>query len=88
MSGLLEAFHQLDVALVKSVDSKIEPMVLLEDIETGSLKAWLSYVLKAVDDQALKELDWKPLIGQYLVKAKYVVVNFLDGKTAISDHKG
>ncbi len=87
MFELIEAFQRLDVDLVKSIDSKIEPIALLEDIETGSIKAWLGHILRNIDDQALKELDWKPLIGQYLVKSKYAIINFLENKTEITDRQ-
>ena len=46
--------------------------MVLEEIETGSIKIWLGNQLNRVDDDALKKLDWKPLVGKYLVRAKYV----------------
>jgi hypothetical protein len=87
LSDLIDAFHDFDLDLVQSIDSKIEPIILLEDIEAGSLKTWLQYVLNMIDDDALKHLDWKPAVGRYLVKAKYYVINFMDGKTEITDRK-
>ncbi len=32
MSDLIDAFHAFDIDLVKSIDSKIEPVMMLEDI--------------------------------------------------------
>ena len=84
MTGLIETFQELDKALVNSIDTKIEPVMIIEDIETGSIKGWFSTILKNVDDDALKKLDWKPLVGQYLVKAKYYILDFMDGKTQIT----
>ena len=46
--------------------------MVLEDIESGSLKTWFRTELEAIDDQALKELNWKRIVGSYLVKAKYI----------------
>lgn len=85
LSDLIDAFQTFDFDLIHSIDSKIEPITLLEDIETGSIKTWLRYVLQSVDDEALKKLDWKPAVGKYLVKAKYFVVDFLRDKTEITD---
>ena len=85
LSDLIDAFHTFDLDLISSIDSKIEPVILLEDIETGSIKTWLRYVLTAVDDEAIKKLDWKPAIGKYLVKAKYLLIDFTKEKTEISD---
>lgn len=87
LSDLIDAFHSLDIDLAQSVDSQIEPILLLEDIQIGSIKTWLRYILNAVEDDALKNLDWKPAVGKYLVKAKYLMINFLSGKTEITDRK-
>jgi hypothetical protein len=87
MTDLINAFQEFDSNLIRGLDAKLEPTILLEDVETGSLKTWLSSVLKGVPDEALKEADWKKLIGQYLVKAKYIVINKLDGQTNITDAK-
>ncbi len=85
MTELIEAFSEIDRALVESIDSNIEPVLVLEDIQSGSVRTWLRAVLSAVDDGALKELDWKQQVGKYLVQAKYFIINYLDKKTTISN---
>lgn len=85
MSNLIDAFQNIDRTLVKSIDIQIEPALILEDIETGSLKTWLITMLDAAHDDALKNISWKPLVGQYLVKAKYIIINKLKGKTSITN---
>jgi hypothetical protein len=85
ISELIEAFYAFDRELIQSIDVKIEPLMLLEDIESGSIKTWLSYLVKGIDDDALKNLDWKKAVGAYLVKAKYCIIKFLENKTQISD---
>lgn len=84
MQALIETFQEFDHSLVKSIDSNIKPLLILEDIEAGSIKSWLSSALEAIEDDALKNLDWKPAVGKYLVKAKYYAVDFLNGMTKIS----
>ena len=86
-SSLVESFEKLDKDLIASIDSKIKPVILLEDLEAGSIKGWLKNRLESVPDDALKDLDWKPIVGAYLVKAKYLVIDFLEDKTEISDKK-
>lgn len=71
---MIQAFQALDRSLCQSIDSKIEPTMVLEDIEASSVKIWLKNILERVDDEALKKLDWKPLIGKYLVRAKYAYI--------------
>ncbi len=54
----------------------IKPVLVLEDIEAGSIRIWLKNVLEATDDQAIKGLDWKPAVGRYLVRAKYAYIRW------------
>jgi len=85
ISELIEAFDTFDRDLIHSIDVKIEPVMLLEDIESGSVRTWLTYLLRGTDDEALKNLDWKKAVGAYLVKAKYRAIKFLEDKTQISN---
>ena len=74
----IKACEHLDRKLITSIDANIETVMVLEDIEAGSLKTWLRNVISAIDDQALKDLDWKFLVGKYLVSAKYCVLNWIN----------
>ena len=85
-SALIDAFEVLDAALIEFIDSEIEPLMVLEDVEASSLRVFLKNVLSRVDDEALKTLDWKPVVGQYLVKAKYLALEFLDDRTVVGRH--
>jgi len=87
MTDLIETLQQVDKTLVSTVDNKIEPIMLLEDIETSSLIAWIRNKLELVDDDALKSLDWKKQVGKYLVKGKYVLIDFLNKRSQITDKK-
>lgn len=81
-SDFIHAFEALDRTLVSSIDTSIETVMVLEDVEAGSLKVWLRNALNSTDDQALKELDWKPAVGKYLVRAKYMVLSWIDDDVA------
>jgi hypothetical protein len=87
MTALIESFQSFDKELVQSIDSSIEPILLLEDIETGSIKTWLRNALTSIDDSALKDGDWKKIVGAYLLKAKFIVIKKLEGKTEISNRE-
>jgi hypothetical protein len=85
MSELIDSFQEIDKSLVTSIDVNIEPILLLEDIEAGSIKVWLRNLLKLIPDDAAYGLDWKPIVGQYLVRAKKAMIDFLGKKTTISN---
>ena len=70
-SALIDALDSFDKAVVVSIGGKIEPTMVLEDVQSGSLKVVLKNVLLGIDDEALKSGDWKRLVGTFLLKAKY-----------------
>jgi hypothetical protein len=74
--AMIRALQGLDKTLCAAVDSQIDPVMVLEDIEAGSIKAWLGNQLSRVEDEGLKTLDWKPVVGKYLVRAKYAVIRW------------
>jgi len=84
---MITAFGDFDRMLAKSIDSKIEPVLLLEDIDAGSLLVWLRNILKGIDDGALKEFDVKQQIGKYFVKGKYLAIDFLNRQIYADDKK-
>ena len=81
----IKACERLDKELLQAIDSSIETVMVLEDIEAGSIKTWFRNVLVAADDQALKDMDWKPAIGKYLVRAKYAVLRWVDNEDGAKD---
>ena len=83
MSGLIDACQHLDECLLSSIDSKIEPVILLEDIESGSIRSWLRHLVQAKNDEHLKA-RWKEIITAYLPKATYFVIDFLHSRTTIT----
>lgn len=87
MTALIDSFQRFDKELVQTIDLSIEPVLILEDIETGSLRTWLRNVVNSVDDSALQAGDWKKVLGTYLYKAKHVVVRKLEGKTQITNRE-
>ena len=58
-SELIAGFELLDSTVAASIDSKTKTLIVLEDVQSGSLRVLLKNVLKRVDDEALKSLEWK-----------------------------
>lgn len=84
MTQLIETFQRLDRELVQTIDVHIEPVMVLEDVEAGSIRSWLRAVLEVTDDTGLQELNWKKIVGGYLVRAKYLTIRWLNNKNEIS----
>lgn len=90
-ADLIRSFEEFDKTVIQSIDSRIETAFLLEDVEKSSLKVFLRNLLRQADDDAVKTLDWKPAVGQYLLKAKYAALEWLDkeierdGKPSLPD---
>lgn len=74
--AFIEACETLDKALVDSIGSRIQTVMVLEDIEAASLKTFFKTVLESIDDEAFRHIDWKPMVGKYLVKAKYAIIRW------------
>lgn len=83
MTGLIESCEMIDKDLAASISIAVTPVLVLQDIEAGSLTAWLKYVLNSIDDDAIKNLEWKKAVGAYLVKGKKKMVEFLDSRSTI-----
>jgi hypothetical protein len=47
----------------------------LDDIQTGSLTTFLRCAQESIDDDILKGLERKKVVGSYLVRGKRVMVN-------------
>ena len=80
MAKLIDAFYEIDRDLSHAITASIEPVLILDRIEAGSIRAWLKTILREIDDEALRTLDWKPLVGQYLVRGKHTLIRWLDAK--------
>lgn len=74
--------EKLDRELVKSVHTGIETEVVLDDIQSGSLKLLMRSVVRGVPDEAIRDLDWKKLVGSYLVVAKWKFLEWADDPSA------
>ncbi|KAF0214310.1 MAG: hypothetical protein FD167_5269, partial [bacterium] len=91
MCELIEAFQRFDNNLLQSLETTVKPVILLENVEAGSIKTWMKQaitgVLQGADDDSLKKGEWKAVLGNYLMQAKYLALHFLENKTEITSTK-
>jgi hypothetical protein len=85
MTGLIESVQSLDRNLSESISSNVKTTIVLQEIETSSLKAKLRNIVVDIPDEALKQAEFRPLIGHFLVKAKHKVIDWCSERDKITD---
>ena len=80
LSEIVTSFQQIDSHLLESINLEIEPMILLEDIEQGSIIAWFKTTLESLKDEDVEELKFKKIGGVFLNRARYAIVEFAQKK--------
>lgn len=76
--ALVIAIDELDAALLSSIDSELEPVSVLNDVQHSSLRMLLARVLRSVPDEHLHGLEWKKWLGGLLVKGKHLLLQHTD----------
>jgi hypothetical protein len=85
MSDFIRTLEQVDRDLIDALDTKIETILLLDGVEASSLKSILRSAIRSVDDEALKDGDWKKAVGRLLLVGKYQLLEFLSERNEITD---
>lgn len=76
--ALIESLDRLDHVLLSSVNTTLEPVSVLNDVEKSSLKLLLARALRSVPDEHLHNPDWKKWVGALLVKGKHILLQRID----------
>ncbi|MGN6729090.1 MAG: hypothetical protein ACTHJG_04570 [Rhodanobacteraceae bacterium] len=84
MSGLIEAMTSLDSHLASSFDVSIDASLVLDRVEAGSVKGIFRDIIAGIPDEAIKDVEWKKIFGHYLLRAKYVMLKWLEETPKIS----
>lgn len=79
---IVQSLDKLDSVLLSSVDTSLEPVSILNDVQHSSLKMLLARALRHVPDELVANLDWKSWIGNLLVKGKYKLLQVLGSDAA------
>lgn len=87
IANMILELQSIDKSLTKCIDSNIEPMFVLEEVEKGSIKIWLQQLLKNIPDEAIAEMDAKKIIGAFLVKGKYKVLDKMEEPKYLEEPK-
>lgn len=83
LSDFVMAFNELDATLVQAVSPGLQTALHLEDVQKGSIRTFFRTALESLDDEGLKELDWKKIVGGYAIKAKYKALKMLQDNNGL-----
>jgi hypothetical protein len=75
---LIESLDALDHCLMSSIDSALEPVSILNDVQHSSLKVLLARALRKIPDEHIGSMDWKKWLGALLVKGKHRLLQSID----------
>lgn len=87
MSEMLDGFQVIDSHLLAPFNLKVEPILLLEDIQTGSLRTVVKNVLRGVDDEAINNLNWKKILGGFLLQGKHSLLKWIETRERIENRQ-
>jgi hypothetical protein len=77
IADMILELQALDKSLIDCIDSELEPVFILDEVENGSIKMWLSQMIKSIPDDAIRNLDAKKILGEFLVKGKHKILKKL-----------
>lgn len=83
LKGVFQALSVLDDIYLASIASGIQCDYSIQSIEYSSIKTWIAQRIREIPDEAIKEFDWKKLVGHFLLKLKYLVLKYLEGNSEI-----
>lgn len=83
LKDIFQAFSAIDKVYLSSIDSSLVSGYVLQGLEFGSIKSKIAQLIREIPDEAIKELEWKKVIGHFLVKAKYLILKHLEGEKQI-----
>ncbi len=87
MSEMIDGFQAIDNDLLAPFNLKVEPILLLEDIQVGSLRTIIKNVLRGINDEAIKNSDWRKILGGFLLQGKHVLLNWIETRDRIENRK-
>ncbi|UQP96328.1 hypothetical protein KP728_11715 [Xanthomonas arboricola pv. juglandis] len=77
MGELIDAFAQLDQVLAGIVAEGSRAEIVLDEVTGGSIRSKLRSIIADIPDDALKDGEWKKVLGHFLVRGKHVLLEWL-----------
>lgn len=77
LAELMIAFSDFDNVLLEQSGFIAKSHMILQNIESGSINTHLYNLIKSIDDKAIYNLKWQEIIGSFLLKTKYCILEYL-----------
>ncbi|WP_267102175.1 hypothetical protein [Xanthomonas sacchari] len=77
MGELIDAFSQLDQVLAGIVAEGSRAEIVLDEVSGGSIRSKLRSIIANIPDDALKDGEWKKILGHFLIRGKHVLLEWL-----------
>lgn len=77
------AFESLDRDLASVVFPNIRVRLVLDEVQSGSILSFFITILESVDGDDLRDLNWKRILGKFLVAAKERLLEYLKSKEKV-----
>jgi len=85
MGDVIDSLQELDSDLARIISPFYQPTLVLDNVESGSIKAKIRDVVKDIPDDAIKESSIKKILGHFLLKSKYQVLKWCEDKSSIEN---
>lgn len=85
MTGLIESLESIDKHLAQTLNISISTNLVLEDIQSGSIRASFQSIIEEIPDEALKNGEIKPIIGHFLHKSKHKILEWCSERDKIAN---
>lgn len=78
ISEAFSCLNLIDEYYLSLADNSLQVNYELTNLEYSSIKTKIAQVLREIPDEAISNLDWKKLLGHFLLKLKYRFLRFLE----------
>lgn len=84
LKEVFRAFAEIDKVYASNIDNSLTLSYSLENIEIGSVRTRIAQIIKEIPDEAIRDFEWKKLVGHFLLKLKYLILRKLEKNNGLA----
>ncbi|WP_152439801.1 hypothetical protein [Arcticibacter svalbardensis] len=78
ISDAFNCLNMVDDYYLSLADNSLIVSYELTNLEFSSIKSKIAQIIREIPDEAIRDFDWKKLLGHFLLKVKYRLLRFLE----------